>query len=187
LPPVYDELRKLAAEKRAAESPGQTLEARALVHEAYLRLVGKGAGPHFNGRSQVFATAAQAMRKILVDSARRKCRTMHGGDRHRVELDDDVPEVSSDRGARPALDETLTRLAAEDTQAAGVVEFRSFAGLSVEEAARRTGIVAPMMHPFATATAEQAPMSGKKSGGDVSAEARERRFGWPALATHADL
>jgi RNA polymerase sigma factor (TIGR02999 family) len=147
LPLVYDELRKLAAEKMAAESPGQTLEATAPVHEAYLRLVGNGAGPHFNGHSQVFATAAQAMRKTLVHSARRKRRTMHGGGRHRVELDGDVPELSSDRGARPALDETLTRLAAEDTKAARVVEFRSFAGLSVEEAARRTGIVAPMMHP----------------------------------------
>ena len=187
MPLVYDELRKLAAEKMAAEKPGQTLEATALVHEAYLRLFGNGAGPHFNGHGQFFATAAQAMRKVLVDSARRKRRTTHGGGRHRVDLDDDVPEPSSDRGARPALDETLTRLAAEDTKAARVVEFRSFAGLSVEEAARRTGIVAPMMHPFATTTAEQALRSGKKSGGDGSAEAPERRFGWPALATRADL
>ena len=79
MPLVYDELRQLAAEKMAAEKPGQTLEATALVHEAYLRLVGNGAGPHFNGRGQFFATAAQAMGKSLVDSARRKRRTMHGG------------------------------------------------------------------------------------------------------------
>src|SRR6516225_4857713 len=170
-----------------AEKPGQTLEAMALVHEAYLFLVGNGAGPHFNGRGQFFATAAQAMRKILVDSARRKRRTMHGDGRHRVELDDDVPEPSSDRGARPALDETLTRLAAEDPEAAGIVEFRSFAGLSVEEAARRTGIVALMMHPFATTTAEQALKSGKKSGRDGSAKAPERRFGPPALVARVDL
>jgi hypothetical protein len=111
---------------------------------------------------------------------------MHGGGRHRVELDDDVPEPSSVLGALPALDEALTRLAAEDTEAAGVVDFRYFAGLSVEEA-RRTGIVAPMMHPFATTTAEQALMSGKKSGGDESARAPERRFGWPALATRVDF
>jgi RNA polymerase sigma factor (TIGR02999 family) len=136
LPLVYDELRKLATHRLDQEKPGQTLEATVLVHAAYLRLVGADQSKDWHARGQFFAIAAQAMRKILVDSARRKRRTMAGGGRHRVELDDDVPEPSSDRGARPALDEALTRLAAEDTEAAGVVEFRSFAGLSVEEAAR---------------------------------------------------
>ena len=98
MPLVYDELRQLAAEKMAAEKPGQTLEATALVHEAYLRLVGNGAGPHFNGRGQFFATAAQGMRKTLVDSARRNRRTKDGGGRHRVELDDEVPEPPSALG-----------------------------------------------------------------------------------------
>ena len=151
-----------------------------LVHEAYLRLVANGAGPHFNGRGQFFATAAQVMCKILVDSARRKRRTMHGGGRHRVEVDDEVPEPPSSLGALPALDEALTRLAAEDTEAAGIMAFRSSTGLSVEEAARRTGIVALMMHPFATTTAEQALKPGKKSGGDGSAKAPERRSGRPS-------
>jgi RNA polymerase sigma factor (TIGR02999 family) len=136
LPLIYDELRKSAAEKMAAEKPGQTLEATALVNEAHLRLVGNGAGPHFNGRGQFFAAAAQGMRKILADSARRKRRTKDGGGRHRVELDDEVRELPSALGALPALDEALTRLAADDTEAAGIVEFRSSTGLSVEEAAR---------------------------------------------------
>ena len=96
-------------------------------------------------------------------------------------------ELPSALGALSAPDEALTRLAAEDTEAAGIVEFRSSAGLSVEEAARRIGIVALMMHPFATTTAEQALRSGKKSGGDGSAEAPEPRFGWRALATRVDL
>jgi hypothetical protein len=101
------------------------------------------------------------MRKNLVDSAQRKRRTKHGGGRHRVEVDDEVPEPPSSLGALPALDEALTRLAAEDTEAAGIVVFRSSTGLSVEEAARRTGIVALMMHAFATTTAEQALKSRK--------------------------
>lgn len=152
-----------------------------------MRLVGNGAGPQFNGRGQFFATAAQGMRKILVDGARRKRRTKDGGGRHRVELDDEVRELPSALIALPALDEALTRLATEDTKAAGIVGFRSSTGFSIKEVARQTGIVALMMHPFATTTAEQALKSGKKSGGDGSARAPERRSGWPALATRVDL
>jgi hypothetical protein len=98
-----------------------------------------------------------------------------------------VRELPSALGALPAPDEALTRLAAEDVEAAGIVEFRSSTGLSAKEAARRTGIVALLMHPFATTTAGQALKSRKKFGGDGSAKAPERRSGWPALATRVDL
>jgi RNA polymerase sigma factor (TIGR02999 family) len=140
LPLVYDELRKLAAEKMAAEKPGQTLEATALVHEAYLRLVGIGGGPHFNGRGHFFAAAAQAMRNILVDNARRKRRGKHGGGRQRVALDEALPAPPDDADGLLALDEALSRLAAEDPEAARIVQLRYFAGLSVEEAAQALGI-----------------------------------------------
>jgi RNA polymerase sigma factor (TIGR02999 family) len=140
LPLVYDELRKLAAEKMANERPGQTLEATALVHEAYLRLVGPGAEPHWNGRSHFFAAAAQAMRNILVDNARRKRRPKHGGGRHRVTLDEALPAPPDDADRLLALDEALSRLAAEDPEAARIVQLRYFAGLSVEEAAQALGV-----------------------------------------------
>ena len=140
LPLVYDELRKLAAEKMANERPGQTLEATALVHEAYLRLVGNGAEPHFNGRGHFFAAAAQAMRNILVDNARRKRRPKHGGGRHRVTLDEALPAPPDDADELLALDEALSRLAAEDPEAARIVQLRYFAGLSVEEAAQALGV-----------------------------------------------
>jgi RNA polymerase sigma factor (TIGR02999 family) len=140
LPLVYDELRQLAAQKMAQEKPGQTLEATALVHEAYLRLVDTEKAQQWNSRGHFFAAAAQAMRNILVDNARRKRRTKHGGGRHRVELDDEVPEPPNDRDALLALDEALTRLAAEDPEAARIVQLRYFAGLSVEEAARALGV-----------------------------------------------
>src|SRR5437763_1169057 len=93
LPLVYDELRKLAAARMAAEAPGQTLQATALVHEVYLRLVGdgrQGSSPHWEGRGHFFAAAATAMRRILVDRARRRSRTKHGGDRHRQDLHEDL-------------------------------------------------------------------------------------------------
>jgi RNA polymerase sigma factor (TIGR02999 family) len=140
LPLVYDELRQLAAEKMANERPGQTLEATALVHEAYLRLVGDGAEPHWNGRGHFFAAAAQAMRNILVDNARRKRRPKHGGGRRRVTLDEALPAPPDDAGGLLALDEALSRLAAEDPEAARIVQLRYFAGLSVEEAAQALGI-----------------------------------------------
>jgi len=140
LPLVYDELRKLAAEKMANERPGQTLEATALVHEAYLRLVGDGAEPHWNGRGHFFAAAAQAMRNILVDRARRKRRPKHGGGRHRVTLDEALPAPPDDADGLLALDEALSRLAAEDPEAGRIVQLRYFAGLSVEEAAQALGV-----------------------------------------------
>ena len=137
LPLVYDELRKLAAQRLASEVPGQTLQPTALVHEAYLRLVG---GQRFESREHFFAAAAEAMRRILVDNARRRKAAKHGGDRRRVDLDGrDVP-------ARPppeevlALDEALARLAAEDPEAAEVVRLHFFAGLSVEQAADALGV-----------------------------------------------
>jgi RNA polymerase sigma factor (TIGR02999 family) len=140
LPLVYDELRRLAADRLAREAPGQTLEPTALVHEAYLRLVGPADAPRWRDRGHFFAAAAQAMRHILVDIARRKRRARHGGDRRRVELDDALPAPPSAEEELLALDEALTRLAGEDPEAAAVVQLRYFAGLSVEEAANSLGI-----------------------------------------------
>jgi RNA polymerase sigma factor (TIGR02999 family) len=140
LPLVYEELRRLAAQKLAREKPGQTLDATALVHEAYLRLVGSGDASalrerHWQGRTHFLAAAAEAMRHILVDNARRKRRARHGGGRQRVALDEAVPAPPTAANDLLALDEALTRLAAQDPEAAGVVQLRYFAGLSVEEAA----------------------------------------------------
>jgi RNA polymerase sigma factor (TIGR02999 family) len=136
LPLIYQELRQLAAARMAAERPGQTLDATALVHEAYLRLLGpEGASHRWDSRGHFFAAAAEAMRRILVDNARRKARPKHGGDRDRMDLDQQplaAPERSEDL---LALDEALDRLAAEDAQKAELVKLRYFAGLSVEEAA----------------------------------------------------
>jgi RNA polymerase sigma factor (TIGR02999 family) len=137
LPLVYDELRKLAAQKLAQEKPGQTLQPTALVHEAYLRLIGD---QQFDGRGHFFAAAADAMRRILVDAARRKRTHKHGGRHRRVELPDIAarPEVADEQLL--ALDAALTRLAAEDPVAARVVELRHFAGLSIEDAATTLGL-----------------------------------------------
>jgi RNA polymerase sigma factor (TIGR02999 family) len=127
---LYDELRKLAAAKLAHEKPG-TLQATALVHDAYLRLVGNANGqPSWQNRGHFFASAAEAMRRILVESARRKGRVKHGGQLQRVELDD-VP-AAQDSQRLLALDEALTKLATEDPLAAQVVELRHFAGLGHE-------------------------------------------------------
>jgi RNA polymerase sigma factor (TIGR02999 family) len=139
LPLVYDELRRLAASQLAREAPGQTLDATALVHEAYLRLVGGDAVLSFTGRGHFFAAAALAMRRILVDNARRKRRLRHGGGLQRVELDESLPAATADEDLL-ALDEALEKLAVEDPQAAAVVQLRYFAGLSVEEAAAALGI-----------------------------------------------
>lgn len=140
LPLVYDELRKLAAVRMAAESPDQTLQPTALVHEAYLRLVGPADGLRWDSRGHFFAAAAEAMRRILVDAARRKQAEKHGGDRRRVELHDmpAEPEVADDRLL--SLDAALTQLSAEDPVAARVVELRHFAGLSIEDAAAALGL-----------------------------------------------
>src|SRR5215470_17600422 len=136
LPLVYDELRQLAAARLAAESPGQTLQPTALVHEAYLRLVGD---QHFDGRGHFFAAAAEAMRRVLVENARRKKLPKHGGGRRRIELDaaHRILESSDDL---LLLDDALGRLIAEDATAVEIVKLRLFAGLSVEEAADALGL-----------------------------------------------
>ncbi len=140
LPLVYDELRQLAAHKLAHESPGQTLQATALVHEAYLRLVDVDKAQHWDSRRHFFAAAAQAMRRILVERARRQRTEKHGGSRQRIDLDD--VEVAADTRSPDllALDEALTRLTAEDPVKAQLVTLRYFAGLSVQEAADTLGI-----------------------------------------------
>ena len=141
LPLIYDELRQLAAQKLAQEKPGQTLQATALVHEAYLRLVGDPAGGDWDSRGHFFAAAAEAMRRILVEAARRKGRLKRGGGRARLDLgaaeQAAVPEVREDL---LALDEALTKLAAADPQAARLVQLRYFAGLSIPEAAKALGV-----------------------------------------------
>jgi RNA polymerase sigma factor (TIGR02999 family) len=140
LPLVYDELRKLAATKVAQEEPGQTLQATALVHEAYLRLVDVDKAQRWNSRGHFFAAAAEAMRRILVDNARRKQSHKRGGDRQRVELDD-LAGAGSDRNDEVlAIDEALAGLAAADPQAEKLVKLRYFAGLTIPQAAQALGI-----------------------------------------------
>lgn len=140
LPLVYEELRKLAAVRMAAESPDQTLQPTALVHEAYLRLVSPVDDARWENRGHFFAAAAEAMRRILVDAARRKQTEKHGGHLRRVELTDVPanPELGDEQLL--ALDAALTRLAAEDSIAARLVEMRHFAGLSIEDAAAALGL-----------------------------------------------
>ena len=138
LPLVYDELRRLAAEKMANERPGQTLEATALVHEAYLRLVDVERAQPWNGRGHFFAAAAEAMRRILVEAARRKGRLKHGGDLRRQDLADAPAPPPADDVL--ALDEALGRLAAEDALAARVVELHHFAGLGHDDVAATLGV-----------------------------------------------
>jgi RNA polymerase sigma factor (TIGR02999 family) len=140
LPLVYDELRKLAAVRMAAETPNQTLQPTALVHEAYLRLIGPADKARWENRGHFFAAAAEAMRRILVDAARRKRREKHGGDRQRVDLDTVAVVSPEPKEDLIALDSALTRLASEDAQAARLVELRHFAGLTVPEAAQVLGI-----------------------------------------------
>jgi RNA polymerase sigma factor (TIGR02999 family) len=132
---LYDELRRLAADKLAREAPGQTLQPTALVHEAYLRLVGTDDQRHWNSRAHFFAAAAEAMRRILVESARRKQRRKHGGDMQRHNLEEHDLPVTSPPEELLALDEALARLAAEDAEAARIVELHFFTGLSIDEAA----------------------------------------------------
>jgi RNA polymerase sigma factor (TIGR02999 family) len=136
LPLVYDELRKLAAAKLAQEKPGQTLQATALVHEAYLRLVGSEPDAHWNSRGHFIAAAAEAMRRILVESARCKKSAKRGSKRRRIDLSRAEPITQADPDALLDLDAALTLLAGEDPEAAAVAKLRLFAGLSVEEAAR---------------------------------------------------
>ena len=142
LPLIYEELRKLAAQRLSQEKPGQTLQATALVHEAYLRLVGADAAKaqRFNGRGHFFAAAAEAMRRILVESARRKARVKRGGGVRRIDLDADDLATHAPPDALLVIDDAITALAAEDPQAAELVKLRYFAGLSVEEAAELIGL-----------------------------------------------
>jgi RNA polymerase sigma factor (TIGR02999 family) len=140
LPLVYKELRKLAAAQMTSESPGNTLEPTALVHEAYLRLVGPVDAARYSNRGHFFAAAAEAMRRILVEAARRKQREKHGGGRKRVDLDAAQPAAAEPRDDLIALDAALTQLAAVDPRAAKLVELRHFTGLSVAEAAKALGI-----------------------------------------------
>jgi RNA polymerase sigma factor (TIGR02999 family) len=140
LPLVYDELRQLAAQRLAHEKPGQTLEATALVHEAYLRLVSAEGLQSWDGRGHFFAAAAEAMRRILVERARRKSRGKHGGGLVRRDLDEvqlAAPELGEDL---LALDEALARFALEDPVKAELVKLRHFAGLTVDQAARALNI-----------------------------------------------
>ena len=140
LPLVYSELRKLAACALAAERPGQTLQATALVHEAYLRLVGGGQSDSWSGRGHFFAAAAEAMRRILVEQARRKGRLKRGGDRQRVDLED-VPAATDERpDDLLAVDAALDALARFDPVKAEVVKLRYFAGLTIEETAACMGV-----------------------------------------------
>jgi RNA polymerase sigma factor (TIGR02999 family) len=142
LPLVYDELRKLAARNISHEQSGQTLDATGLVHEAYLRLVGSEAGnaQPWDGRAHFFGAAAEAMRRIQVENARRKSRIKHGGELQRVSLSEAEPAVVPANDEILALDEALTRFAAEESEATRVVELRYFAGCSIDEAAEMLGI-----------------------------------------------
>ena len=143
-PLVYEELRKLAAHRMAHERPGQTLQATALVHEAYLKLVGADSDAvnrqKFSGRGHFFAAAAEAIRRILVDNARRKGRPKHGGDRRRVDLDRECVCAEGRADRLLALDEALGRLSAEAPVKAELVKLRYFSGLSLVEAAQVMGI-----------------------------------------------
>ena len=140
LPLVYDELRRLAAAQMAREKPGQTLDATALVHEAWLRLVGPEREAKFDNRGHFFAAAAEAMRRILVENARRKRRRKHGGDRRRQELHSDLAIAPAPDDELLALDEALVKLAAIDPLKSRLVELRYFASLTGDEAARVLGI-----------------------------------------------
>lgn len=138
LPHVYDELRKLASDRMAHEAPGHTLDPTALVHEAFMRLVGPRDAERWDNRGHYFAAAAEAMRRVLVENARRKHRLKRGGERQRVELTDAAAPSADEQLL--ALDEALTAFAAESPDAARVVELRYFAGLSHEEIAATLGI-----------------------------------------------
>ena len=143
LPLVYEQLRSLAAARLAQEKPGQTLQATALVHEAYLRLVGDNTGPHWNGRAHFFGAAAEAMRRILVDEARRKGRYKRGGQWQRQHLEIAAPAVSGPSVDLLALDEALSELARSEPAKAELVKLRYFAGLTLDEAAEALGISSP--------------------------------------------
>jgi RNA polymerase sigma factor (TIGR02999 family) len=140
LPLVYDELRKLAAAKLSHEKPGYTLQATALVHEAYLRLIGPANAEGWDGQGHFFAAAAEAMRRILVEKARRKGRLKHGGELERVDLDD--VEITLDGPSQDilALDEALAKLAQRHPEKAQLIQLRYFAGMTMDQAAHVIGV-----------------------------------------------
>jgi len=140
LPLVYQELRKLAVQKMAQEKPGQTLQATALVHEAYMRLVDVDKVQRWNSRGHFFAAAAEAMRRILVESARRKAREKHGGDWQRVDFEKLNVAASISPDQPVALDDALVRLSTLDPVAGELVKLRYFAGLALDEAAASVGV-----------------------------------------------
>jgi RNA polymerase sigma factor (TIGR02999 family) len=140
LPLVYDELRKLAAQRLAQEKPGQTLQATALVHEAYLRLVGAESLPSWDNRGHFFAAAAEAMRRILIDRAREKRAEKRGGDRKRLDIDAIDLATTATPDQLLAVDEALAKLAKDDPAAARIVELRYFAGLTIDEAGQAVGV-----------------------------------------------
>jgi RNA polymerase sigma factor (TIGR02999 family) len=140
LPLVYDELRKLAAQRMAQENPGQTLEATALVHEAYLRLVDRDKAQNWDSRGHFFAAAAEAMRRILVDNARRRASVKNGGGLLREPLVESAIATTQISGDVLAVDEALTKLARSDPQAAELVKLRFFTGLTIKQAAEILGI-----------------------------------------------
>jgi RNA polymerase sigma factor (TIGR02999 family) len=142
LPLVYEELRKLAGHKLAQERPGQTLTATDLVHEAYLRLVDVARAQHWNSRGHFFGAAAEAMRRILIDAARRRQAAKHGGERNRVALDDFQVALDMPDDLLLALDEALHRLAERDPRMARLVEIHCFAGQPIEQVAQTLGISA---------------------------------------------
>jgi len=145
LPLVYDELRKLAATRMAAEAPGQTLQATALVHEAYLRLIGPE-DARWDSRAHFFAAAAQAMRCVLIESARSRGRVKRGGRRVRVELLDVADSLAEDPDLLLSLDELLSRLAVEDATAARLANLHLFGGLSVQDAGQAMGLSRPVAY-----------------------------------------
>ena len=140
LPLVYDELRKLAASKFANEKPGQTLQATALVHEAYLRIVGDGSSDSWSNRGHFFGAAAEAMRRILVEQARKKMRIRHGGEFERVDLDTDIALTAGPDDNILDLHEALTKLEEADSARAELIKLRYFAGLTVAQSAEAMGI-----------------------------------------------
>ncbi len=140
LPLVYDELRRLAARKLAQEKPGQTLQATALVHEAYIRLVDVDKAQHWDSRRHFFAAAAEAMRRILVEKARRKASSKQGGQSKRIDLLDLAAQTDDDRLDLLALDEALQKLEQQHPEKARVVKLRFFAGCTLEEAADILGV-----------------------------------------------
>ena len=173
LPLLYDELRKLAAARMAAERPGHTLDATALVHEAYLRLIGD---QHFDGKSHFFAAAAEAMRRVLVNHARDRTRQKRGGKRNRVDLDRLTGPAVASNDDLLELDDALGRLASEFPSAAELVKLRFFAGMTLGDAAEALGI------PRRTADRYSRARAGAKSPRPSPAESRTRKRRWRSCA-----